>query len=160
MSSFQVEMTLEGYRLPKSTSVIYWAVSNLTSEAHFPNPEQFLPERWLRDCSRSSKAAHSHVRLPFGHGPRMCVGRRCPWKSKEIQDLNIRFRFAEVEMHVLVITLLRRFHISYHHSPVSIATSFVNKPDRPLKLRFLARGKDDNHGGAKLKNQFYCDRSS
>ena len=76
MSSFQVEMTLEGYRLPKSTSVIYWAVSNLTSEAHFPNPEQFLPDRWLRDCSRSSKAAHSHVRLPFGHGPRMCVGRR------------------------------------------------------------------------------------
>ena len=63
-------------------------------------------------------------------------------------------------MHVLVITLLRRFHISYHHSPVSIATSFVNKPDRPLKLRFLARGKDDNLGGAKLKNQFYCDRSS
>ena len=42
-------------------------------------------------------------------------------------------------MHVLVITLLRRFHLSYHHSPVAIATSFVNKPDRPLKLRFLPR---------------------
>ena len=48
-------------------------------------------------------------------------------------------------MHVLVITLLRKFHLSYHHSPVSIATSFVNKPDRPLKLRFLARCKEDNH---------------
>ena len=49
------------------------------------------------------------------------------------------FRFAEVEMHVLVITLLRRFRLSYRHSPVAIATSFVNKPDRPLKLRFLPR---------------------
>ena len=69
-------MTLEGYRLPKSTSVIYWAVNNLTSEAHFPDPDQFLPERWLRECARTSKPPHSHVRLPFGHGPRMCVGRR------------------------------------------------------------------------------------
>ena len=64
--------------------------------------------------------------------------------SKYIQGLNLHFRFAEVEVHVLVITLLRRFHLSYHHSPVSIATSFVNKPDRPLKLRFLARCKEDN----------------
>ena len=55
-------------------------------------------------------------------------------------------------MHVLVITLLRKFHLSYHHSPVSIATSFVNKPDRPLKLRFFERCKEDNQGeGAKFK---------
>ena len=59
-------------------------------------------------------------------------------------NLKLRLRFAEVEVHVLVITLLRKFHLSYHHSPVSIATSFVNKPDRPLKLRFLARCKEDN----------------
>ena len=54
-------------------------------------------------------------------------------------------------MHVLVSSLLRKFRLSYHHSPVSIATSFVNKPDRPLKLRFLARCKEDNHGGTELK---------
>ena len=76
IAQFQVEMSLEGYRLPKSTSVIYWAVNNLTSEEHFPDPDQFLPERWLRECARTSKPPHSHVRLPFGHGPRMCVGRR------------------------------------------------------------------------------------
>ena len=55
-------------------------------------------------------------------------------------------------MHVLVITLLRKFQLSYHHSPASIATSFVNKPDRPLKLCFLERCKEDNQGeGAKFK---------
>ena len=58
---------------------------------------------------------------------------------RESKMIKVFFRFAEVEMHVLVITLLRRFRLSYHHSPVAIATSFVNKPDRPLKLRFLPR---------------------
>ena len=68
-----------------------------------------------------------------------------------IQGLNLHLRFAEVEVHVLVITLLRKFHLSYHHSPVSIATSFVNKPDRPLKLRFLPRCKEDNLDGREFK---------
>ena len=66
-------------------------------------------------------------------------------------NIKLHLRFAEVEVHVLVITLLRKFHLSYHHSPVSIATSFVNKPDRPLKLRFLARCREDNQGGTELK---------
>ena len=54
-------------------------------------------------------------------------------------------------MQVLVISLLKKFRLSYHHSPVSIATSFVNKPDRPLKLRFLPRRKEDNHGETEFK---------
>ena len=54
-------------------------------------------------------------------------------------------------MHVLVSSLLRKFRLSYHHSPVSIATSFVNKPDRPLKLRFLPRCKEDNLDGREFK---------
>ena len=66
------------------------------------------------------------------------------------ESIMIKFflRFAEVEMHVLVITLLRRFRISYHHSPVAIATSFVNKPDRPLKLRFLPRCQGGSYEAA------------
>lgn len=66
-------------------------------------------------------------------------------------NFNFHFRFAEVEIQVLVITLLRKFRLSYHHSPVSIATSFVNKPDRPLNLRFQARCKEDNQSGTELK---------
>ena len=66
-------------------------------------------------------------------------------------NFHFYLRFAEVEIQVLVITLLRKFRLSYHHSPVSIATSFVNKPDRPLNLRFQARCKEDNQSGTELK---------
>ena len=42
------------------------------SEAHFPDAQQFQPERWLAD----SGAAHSkHAAMPFGAGLRTCPGR-------------------------------------------------------------------------------------
>lgn len=39
---------------------------------HFPEPQRFLPERWLH----KAPPAHPFVVLPFGHGPRSCIGRR------------------------------------------------------------------------------------
>ena len=83
----------------------------------------------------------------------LAMGRGCALEGgedglKRVDNDQFFFRFAEVEMHVLVITLLRRFHISYHHSPVAIATSFVNKPDRPLKLRFLPRCQGGSYEAA------------
>ena len=83
----------------------------------------------------------------------LAMGRGCALEGgedglKRVDNYQSFFRFAEVEMHVLVITLLRRFRLSYHHSPVAIATSFVNKPDRPLKLRFLPRCQGGSYEAA------------
>ena len=77
--------------MPPKTSVIYISVNNLVSSEHDPDPDRwlptlptlptlpmcrYLPERWLRGCPQASVKAHSHINLPFGHGPRMCIGRR------------------------------------------------------------------------------------
>lgn len=57
---------------------------------YFPQPEKFIPERWLKDSGElSAKKTNPFVYLPFGFGPRSCIGRR----------------FAEME----VIVLLTRF---------------------------------------------------
>ena len=46
----------------------------------FPDPDTFNPDRWLREGDRSK---YSFALLPFGFGPRSCIGQR----------------FAEMEMH-------------------------------------------------------------
>jgi len=49
----------------------HYAISN--SSKYFSQPEQFLPERWLKG---SGYKHHPFASLPFGYGKRMCLGRR------------------------------------------------------------------------------------
>lgn len=42
---------------------------------YFASPERYLPERWIKGASK--QAIHPYIMIPFGHGPRMCVGKRC-----------------------------------------------------------------------------------
>ena len=88
----------------------------------FENPSQFIPERWLRGRPEQHQA-HSFAYVPFGHGPRMCIGRR----------------FAELELYLLVIKILQRFKMEYHHDPVDFRVAFVNKPNKNVKIQFVDR---------------------
>ena len=59
-------------------------------------PEEYLPERWMR-CTTDNKASTirpvpNFVMLPFGHGSRMCIGRR----------------FAEQEIYLAMIKVCER----------------------------------------------------
>lgn len=45
------------------------------SEKHFTNPGEFLPERWMRQEGFKTRL-HPHVMLPYGYGPRTCLGKR------------------------------------------------------------------------------------
>jgi cytochrome P450 len=58
-------------------------LSNL--EKYYPQADRFIPERWIKEDSQYYKA-HPFLTMPFGFGPRMCIGRR----------------FAELEIETLV----------------------------------------------------------
>uniref|UniRef100_A0A182MJR4 Cytochrome P450 n=1 Tax=Anopheles culicifacies TaxID=139723 RepID=A0A182MJR4_9DIPT len=84
-------IVLQGYRIPKDVRdrQVVMASTVLQRDAtHFPQPDTFLPERWLQDGmggdAPSAKDAHPFIFLPFGFGARSCIGRRLAMMEMEI----------------------------------------------------------------------------
>jgi cytochrome P450 family 6 len=59
---------------------------------HFPDPENYDPERFSEE---NKKNRHRHTYLPFGDGPRMCLG----------------FRFALMQVKAGLATVIRNFEV-------------------------------------------------
>ncbi|HVY17576.1 MAG TPA: cytochrome P450 [Rhodopila sp.] len=89
-------------------------------EAFWQEPDRFLPSRFLPGAPPVGKFSF----LPFGVGPRVCVGAH----------------FAITEATLVLATLLRRFTFELqspvHPRPVGIVTT---QPDRPLPVRVSVR---------------------
>ncbi|HYA79932.1 MAG TPA: cytochrome P450 [Methylocystis sp.] len=77
------------------------------------DPDRFAPEK--------AKARHRYAYLPFGAGPRICVG----------------MNFALLEMTTIVATLIREFHLSPAPGHrLELATTFTVRPKGGLPLVF------------------------
>lgn len=66
------DATFNGYRVPKGTivSMSTWMLHR--DPKNFPEPEQFIPERWS-DPAKSRTLENKYF-APFGRGSRQCVG--------------------------------------------------------------------------------------
>lgn len=71
-------------------------------EEHVTKAAEFLPERWLKSPGDSVYRIHPFASLPYGHGARMCLGRR-------FADLEIQILLAKASQStaVLDVALLR-----------------------------------------------------
>ena len=85
---------IDGYYVPagKTVAVSPWAATH--TRLNFHEPDLFRPERWLRDEKFSND--HLNASLPFGTGPRMCIGRN----------------LAYLEMRLILSHLLWNFDIA------------------------------------------------
>ena len=68
------KMTLSGYRLPRKTAVLFSNEILARDPRFFPDPEKFQPERWINPETRRN--IHPFSVRPFGHGKRICIGKR------------------------------------------------------------------------------------
>lgn len=68
---------LGGYQVPKEYFVVISNSVMTASEENFERADEFLPERFLKsDPQKELKATTPFAFLPFGYGPRMCIGKR------------------------------------------------------------------------------------
>ncbi|KAH8243064.1 hypothetical protein KR032_004292 [Drosophila birchii] len=123
------DSVISGYRIPAGTFVAMVPIGVLSSEEYFPKASDFLPERWLRNANDSAgscpandlKPKNPFVFLPFGFGPRMCVGKR----------------IVEMELELGIARLLRHFSVEFNHSTKNaFRSALVNLPNIPLKFKF------------------------
>ncbi|XP_049762221.1 probable cytochrome P450 6a14 [Schistocerca cancellata] len=87
-----------GYRIPdtdvvldKGTPIIVTVYGLHHDPNIFPDPERFDPERF----SEEQKAQrHPYVYLPFGEGPRICIGMRFGLVQTKVGLINILSRYG------------------------------------------------------------------
>ncbi|XP_055679852.1 probable cytochrome P450 49a1 [Lutzomyia longipalpis] len=128
--SLQSDAIISGYHIPKGTHVIFSHLAASNSHEYFPEPQRFIPERWLKrgemdvsDCPHAGQSIHPFVSLPFGFGRRMCIGRR----------------FAEAEMQILLSKLFRKYQVEYNYGKLTYKVMPTYYPENELKFKLTER---------------------
>ncbi len=70
-----VDAIFSDYLVPAGTVLVSQNQVTCRLQKYFPEPDRFLPERWERKADKGGRI-HPYLSLPFGFGPRMCIGRR------------------------------------------------------------------------------------
>jgi len=84
---------IEGIHLPKESNIFFSPLMMHHHPDHWEDPERFDPDRWLPE--RKDRNNHKAY-MPFIVGPRKCIG----------------FRFAELEITIMLAMLVQRFNWS------------------------------------------------
>jgi cytochrome P450 len=105
------DVEIDGYQVPKGRVVLIAPYTLHRREEYYPEPEKFDPERFTTE---REKQLPRSAYLPFGAGPRICIG----------------MYFAMMEGHLLLATLAQR--VSFSLVP---GQSIVPDPIHHLTLR-------------------------
>lgn len=84
--------TIDGYHVPAGTTVAVPPWVSTHSPLNFHNPYEFRPERWLGEENEFSND-RLNASLPFGTGPRVCIGRNLAYMEMRLISANLLFNF-------------------------------------------------------------------
>jgi cytochrome P450 len=111
-----------GYPIPAGTTIIISPWVSHRDPRYFERPTEFRPERWSGDFARQLPR---FAYMPFGGGPRICIGNR----------------FAMMEAVLILATVAQRFRLQWHGTrPVVPQPSITLRPKGGVWIKPTPRG--------------------
>jgi cytochrome P450 len=115
------DIELGGYRLPKGASIAISTYTMHRNPKYFADPLTFDPERFSPE---NEPKILKYAYLPFGGGPRVCIGNS----------------FAMMEVRLVAMTILQRFKLSLaSNQKVRAEQLFTIRPKGGLKMVVSSR---------------------
>ncbi|XP_059167143.1 cytochrome P450 3A11-like [Physella acuta] len=118
------DINIQGIHIPKGMTVMIPVYALHTDPDIWPEPDKFIPERFTPE---NKESRHPYTYLPFGQGPRGCVG----------------MRLAQLELKITLATILQSYvpvRCTKSVYPVTI-TKFQLKAKDGLWVKFESRKK-------------------
>ncbi|NXR05718.1 CP3AO protein, partial [Semnornis frantzii] len=117
------DVEIHGVTIPKGVVVMIPPYTLHRCPEFWPNPDEFRPERFSKD---NKESIDPYAFLPFGAGPRNCLG----------------MRFALLTLKVAIIALLQQFTFQTCKEteiPLKLSSRGLLNPEKPIILKFVPR---------------------
>lgn len=123
------EFEIAGHTFGPGTTVFIAPLVLHKDPRYFDDPLAFRPERWLDGTLARSLPRFAY--MPFGGGPRICVGQR----------------FAMMSATMMLATIVRSWQVTrLPHRPVTPYPSITLRPEGGVWVRLARRQGADNRG--------------
>ncbi|OPJ87339.1 cytochrome P450 3A21-like [Patagioenas fasciata] len=117
------DIEINGVTIPKGTIVMIPAYVLHLDPEYWADPEEFRPERFNKE---NKDTIDPYTYLPFGAGPRNCIG----------------MRFALLTLKVAIVALLQHFTFQTCKEtqiPLKLNSKGLLKPEKPIVLKIVPR---------------------
>ncbi|NXC31849.1 CP3AD protein, partial [Campylorhamphus procurvoides] len=117
------DVEINGVTIPKGTVVTIPPYVLHRNPEYWPNPDEFRPERFSKE---NKESIDPYTYLPFGAGPRNCIG----------------MRFALLTLKVAIVSLLQHFTFQTCKEtqiPIKLSSQGLLTPEKPIILKLVPR---------------------
>lgn len=115
------DVELAGYTVPKGSLFLMSSYAMHHNPRYFPEPEKFMPERFTPE---NEQTRHKYAYLPFGGGPRVCIGNN----------------FALMEARLVLAVMIQRVELNLIPGQVIEPQQLVTlRPKHGIQMKVVSR---------------------